>query len=234
MGRNALQGLTAFALAASAAVATGENLRTAMVPFYNLKVIEKPSIALKHLTLEGVKLDTDFIEVDLSCNVTRQTGALECSRGAQEFSDPEYVVAAIRRSRAMKLDPGQFKAGDAAVLRTNLTVKLASAERRPIDFLGAPKLALSDLQWAATPSADEVAAAYPKELLSQGLSATVSLVCQVQIDRSVLCTTVDPTPEPQFAWAGKAVMSLYTAAPTLKSGAPSTGAVFATKVDFKP
>ena len=29
-------------------------------------------------------------------------------------------------------------------------------------------------------------------------------------------------------------MSLYVAAPTLKSGAPSAGAVFATKVDFKP
>jgi hypothetical protein len=234
MNRRLLQGLTALTLAATALVASGESLRTAMIRFSTLKLIDKPSIALKHLTLEGLNLDADYIEVDLSCNVTRQTGALDCTRGPQEFSDAQYVIAAIRRSRAMKLDPSQFKSDDPAVLRTNLTVKLASAERRPIDFVGAPKLALGELQWAATPSADEVAAAYPAELLHQGLSATVNLVCQVQIDRSVICATVDPAPAPQFSWAGKAVMSLYVAAPTLKSGGPSAGTVFATKVDFKP
>lgn len=237
------QGIAAIALAGVAFFASGESRRAVTVKIGPASLIQQPSIAWKHLTLEGVTLDAPVIEVDLSCSVARQTGALDCTRAHDESASADYVVAAIRRSRAMRLDPAKLGPDSLVPLTTNLTVALASGDRRTIDFLGEPKLKMSDVGWTTVPSAEDLAGAYPADLRRQGIGATVNLVCQIQSDRSVLCVTTDPEPVGdaraqdvfrQFSWAGRAVMSLYVAAPKLKSGASSSGAILSTSVNFKP
>lgn len=241
--RKSLQGIAAFALAGVAFLASGESRRAITIKIDRASLIQQPSIAWKHLTLEGVTLDAPVIEVDLSCSVARQTGALDCTRGHGESAGADYVVAAIRRSRAMRLDPAKLRTDSLLPLTANLTVLLASGDRRTVNFLGEPKLKMSDVEWTAVPSADDLAAAYPADLRRQGLGATVNLVCEIESDRSVLCVTTNPEPVGdakaqdafrQFSWAGRAVMSLYAAAPKLKSGASSSGAIISTSVDFKP
>lgn len=241
--RGTLQGLATAALAAVAAFASGESLRIQTVRFQTLRLIEQPSIAWKHLSAEGLTFDSASIDVDLSCSVTRQTGVLDCARADGEFASAEYVVAAIRRTRAMRVDPSQLAADDSVELRTRVTVTLSRHDLRPLEVRNAPKLTMGDVQWAVTPSAADLAAVYPSDLLRQGVTATVPLLCQIQVDQSVLCDApaTDSSGDSasrersrQFAFAGKALMTRYVATPTLKSGAPSAGAVIATQVVFKP
>jgi hypothetical protein len=238
-----LQGIAAIALAGVALIAAAESRWTETIRVDSSSLIQQPSIAWKHLSLDGVGLDAPVIDVDLYCSVTRSSGALDCARAHRELAGAAYVVAAIRRSRTMRVDPTRLKADGDAPLHAYLTVTLASGDRRAIDFLDAPKIKMSDVQWTAVPAAADLVAAYPGDLRQQGLTATVNLVCQIQSDRSVLCATTDPEPVGddkardafrQFSWAGKAIMGLYVAAPALKSGASSAGAVIATSVEFKP
>jgi hypothetical protein len=235
--------IAAMALASAAAIAAGKPLQTETIKFDSSMLTRQPSIALKHLSLEGVTLGAPAIEVDLYCDIRRETGLLECSRAHRERAGDEFVIAAIRRSRALRLDTANLEPDNAAPLRTNLTVVLARSERHTIDFLDAPRLTMTDVRWADQPTASDIEAVYPQDLLRQGMTATVALVCQIQADLSLLCATADPAPAgdakaleayKKFSWAGAAIMSLYTAAPALKSGAPSVGAVIATMVDFKP
>lgn len=241
--RGALQGLLALALTAVAVLADGESVRTQTVRFQTLRLIEQPSIAWKHLSIEGLTFDIPSIDVDLSCIVARQTGALECTRAEGEFAAADYVVAAIRRTRAMRVDTSQLAADASVELRTKVTVTLSGHDRQPLGFRDAPKLTMGDVQWAVTPSAADLAAVYPNDLLRQGVTATVPLLCQIQADQSVLCdaATADASGDnasrersKEFSFAGKALMTRYVATPTLKSGAPSAGAVIATQVVFKP
>jgi hypothetical protein len=80
-------------------------------------------------------------------------------------------------------------------------------------------------------------------MLEAGVGAKVGLTCQVQSDLSVLCAVTDPRPQgdakaaadyDKLAFASVAVMSLYRAAPELKSGGPSAGAVIDTRINFTP
>jgi hypothetical protein len=235
--------IVAVALACGAGLTASAAMRTVIIKIEPSMVTRESSIALKHLTLEGMSLDAPVIEVALSCAVLRESGSLDCARAHREAAGNEFVVAAIRRSRAMRLDPAKLDGGEGASLRTNLTVALAGSERRTIDFLAAPRLKMTDVQWAEKPSRAEIESVYPQDLLREGVTASVNLVCQIQSDRSLLCATADPEPVgnanardayQKFSWAGRAIMTLYTAAPKLESGASSSGAVVATRIDFKP
>ncbi|HZF16355.1 MAG TPA: hypothetical protein VE046_10470 [Steroidobacteraceae bacterium] len=238
-----MQGVAALALAAIGILASGESLKTETIRFNSLHLLERPSIAWKHLSIEGMKFDVPAIEVDLNCLIDRRSGALECDRAEGEFADANYIVAAIRRTRAMRVDTTELKVDSSVAVRTIVTVTLSNRDRQPLQLRSAQRLTMGDVQWAATPTAADLAAVYPSDLLQQGVTATVPLLCQIEADQSVLCDAVDASPSgdnasrdrsQKFSFAGKALMTRYIATPTLKSGAPSAGAVIATQVVFKP
>jgi hypothetical protein len=143
----------------------------------------------------------------------------------------------------MQVDATRLDPDDPLPVRMDLTVTLDEKDRRPIDFLNAPRVHLSDLEWAQQPTAEEAQAAYPKSLLERGMGAKVSVTCQVQSDLSVVCAVTDPRPQGdekaaedyrKLTFASVAVMSLYRAAPNLRSGEASAGAVIDTRVAFTP
>lgn len=204
---------------------------------------QRPSIAYLHLSLDGVTLPAPATNVKLYCAVARPTGRFLCSRAPKEKADAALVIAATMRSRAMQLAPATLDPDNPVNLRTTLSVTLAQAERRAIDFVDAPSVATGEIQWAATPDESTLQSAYPADLLKQGQTGVVALVCQIQSDLSPLCVPASPldggTPavdevQAKFAWSARAMLSLYTAAPLLKSGAPAAGAVFSTRISFKP
>jgi hypothetical protein len=213
------------------------------LPFDASLFVRQPSIAVKHMSLEGVTLAKPTVAVDFACGVDRHSGMLGCSPKAAAHANESVVAAALRRTLAMQVDTARLDPDNPFPVRMDLTVELAQNEHRPIDFLGAPRVSMSDLVWTEQPTAQETQAAYPKSMLEQGVGAKVGLTCQVQSDLSLLCAVTDPKPQgdakaaedyDKLAFASVAVMSLYRAAPALKSGAPSAGAVIDTRVNFTP
>ena len=211
-------------------------------PFDPAMLVAQPSIALKHLSLEGVTLATPTVEIGWICDVARQTGALACSLDPSGEIGKDELAAAIMRVRALRLDPGKLDPDNPALLRMRIPLVLARSDRRNIDFLKAPRHKLNEVSWASRPSPEELESVYPQKLLEQGKAAKISLACQIQSDGSLICADANakpPTDPPvlqdykAFLWAGKAIMTLYTSAPTLRSGANASGAVVETVVDFK-
>jgi hypothetical protein len=213
------------------------------LPFDPSLFVRQPSIAVKHMSLEGVTLPKPTVAVDFACLIDRHSGMLSCSSKADVKGNEGVIAAALRRTLAMQVDATRLDPDDPLPVRMDLTVTLDEKDRRPIDFLNAPRVHLSDLEWAQQPTAEEAQAAYPKSLLERGMGAKVSVTCQVQSDLSVVCAVTDPRPQGdekaaedyrKLTFASVAVMSLYRAAPNLRSGEASAGAVIDTRVAFTP
>jgi hypothetical protein len=206
-------------------------------------LVRQPSIAIKHMSLEGVTLPASTVDVDLTCRVDRHTGALDCASNSVPAPNEKILEAALRRALTMRVDTTKLDPDNPWALRMDFKVTLAQSERRAVDFLQAPLARMSDFEWVEQPTAQDLDAAYPKGLQSAGVEALVALTCQVQSDLSLLCAATDPEPaggDPKtldahrkLAWASVAVMSLYQSAPTLRTGEPAIGAVVKTKVDFR-
>lgn len=215
---------------------------TETLAFSPSMLIQQPSIALRHLSLEGVALPTDPYEMTTDCNVSRQTGQLACSLEANQAS-PEILSAAILRIRAMRLDPAKLDPDNLTLLKTTIPIVLTSSDKHPIDLKKTPRIKLQDVVWDSRPTPEQLEAVYPQKLLAQGKTARLTLACQVQADGSLICVDANAKPptEPQalddykaFVRAGQAIMSLYVSTPKLKSGADAAGAVIETPVSFKP
>jgi hypothetical protein len=206
-------------------------------------LVRQPSIAIKHMSLEGVTLPASTVDVDLTCRVDRHTGALDCASNSEHAPNEKILEAALRRALTMRVDTTKLDPDNPWSLRMDFKVLLAQSDRRAVDFLHAPVARMSDFEWVEQPTAQDLDAAYPKGLQSEGVEALVDLTCQVQSDLSLLCAATDPEPaggDPKaldahrkLAWASVAVMSLYQSAPTLRTGGPAIGAVVKTKVDFR-
>ena len=221
---------------------TPDAVPTETLAFNPSMLIEQPSIALRHLSLEGVTLPKDPYEMSTDCNVSRQTGQLACSLEANQAS-PEILSAAIVRIRAMRLDPAKLDPDNPTFLKTTIPIVLARSDQRAIDLAKARRIKLQDVTWASRPAPEQLEAVYPKKLLAQGKTAHLTLACQIQTDNSLICadTNTKPPTDAQaledyqaFVRAGQAIMSLYVSTPKLKSGADAAGAVVETPVSFKP
>ena len=190
-------------------------------------LVRQPSIAMNHMSLEGVTLPSPTVWVEFVCAVDRHSGTLDCAPPSTSKVSDEVRRAAYRRTLAMRVDTKGLDPDNPLSVRMDLKVELSTSDRRPIDFLQTPRVRLSDFVWAEQPSAQETQSAYPKSLLEQDVSAKVGVTCQVEPDLSLLCTVTDPDPAgdaqaiddyKKLAFASVAVMSLYQAVPALRSG----------------
>lgn len=215
---------------------------TVRMEFDPSMVLEQASIGLKHLSLEGVTLPSDTVELPTDCDVVRQSGQLSCSLDAKQGSS-ELLTAAVVRIRMLRLDPAKLDPDNPTYLRITIPVVLAKSERRAIDFLKAPRVKLADVAWKSRPSPEQLESVYPSKLLAEGKTAHLALACQIQTDGSLICadTNAKPPTDPKeledyksFVRAGIAIMTLYVSAPKLASGADAAGTVIATPVSFKP
>ncbi|HZF16353.1 MAG TPA: hypothetical protein VE046_10460 [Steroidobacteraceae bacterium] len=215
---------------------------TVRMEFDPSMVLEQASIGLKHISLEGVTLPSDTLELPTDCDVARQTGQLSCSLDAKQGSS-EILAAAIVRIRTLRLNPAKLDPDNLTFLRITVPVVLAKSDHHAIDFLKAPRAKLADVSWTSRPSAAELESVYPSKLLAEGKTAHLDLACQIQVDGSLICAdgNMKPPADPKaledykaFVRAGVAIMSLYVSGPKLKSGAAAAGTVIATPVSFKP
>lgn len=215
---------------------------TETLAFSPSMLIQQPSIALRHLSLEGVTLPKDPYEMSTDCNVSRQTGQLACSLEAKDAS-PGILSAAILRIRAMRLDPAKLDPDNPTLLKTTIPIVLTGSDKHAIDFTKTRRIKLQDVSWASRPTPEQLEAVYPQKLLAQGKTAHLTLACQVQTDGSLICADTNAKPPTEalaladykaFVNAGEAIMSLYVSTPKLKSGADAAGSVIETPVSFKP
>ncbi|MGH8262813.1 MAG: hypothetical protein ACRET4_05010, partial [Steroidobacteraceae bacterium] len=94
---------------------------TETLAFNPSMLIQQPSIALRHLSLEGVTLPSDPYTMSTDCSVSRQTGQLACSLEANQ-AGADILAAAIVRIRAMRLDPAQLDPDNPTLLKTTIPI----------------------------------------------------------------------------------------------------------------
>lgn len=211
----------------------------AVIPYDESKVVRRMSIGDRHRLAGRLQLPADVVVVPQQCQVSRQTGAvLLCHAGGDATVGPDVAGAAGRYAGAMAFDLTGLDRDDPQPVLVDIPVRVARSDVRPLTFAG-PLVPLSEVAFDATPSGPEVQRAFPWQALRKGVGARVEAVCQVQSDGSLVCRR--PTVRQDdgssdlvvdFEHAVEKLLPLYRAGPALRSGAPSSGAVFGMVVAF--
>jgi hypothetical protein len=134
----------------------------------------------------------------------------------------------------MTYDMSGVDRDDPQPMRGTLRVRVDPADRKPIDFLTAPRTPLAEVEFIERPdpeAAREVSAVLG---LPDESSEPVPLTCRIEEDGSLLCADASGSTDPELArvaaGAARVVATSYRAAPKLRSGGPSSGRV----VDLTP
>jgi hypothetical protein len=196
-----------------------------------------PPIGLIYHSLDRVRdLPAEGLVFEYACHVTRATGAMyscEQEKGKREGT-PESE-AAQKRLNKITLDPKRLDPDSDLPLRTTAIVRLMPSDRIQVP---APTslLQMRGTRWVEAPSASTLERLYPQAALRLGLTARVSVSCQIQKDHSLIC--VDATSEPRegredFIQAAYDSLSLYRAADTMADGTPAAGRWIGMAVRFE-
>lgn len=205
------------------------------VDLASLRLIAGDTIGLRHHSLDGLPVPTQPLGFDLQCFIDRRVGRVRCHPPRAQDADA-YLETLLTRARALRLDPAQVDPDDPAQLTTALSVTLRPEDRRPLDFLDRPRVATSLLRWRYQPTIDDLPAGNPQ---AEFEGEKVEIVCQVQVDQSLVCTDSARAAEAGESRSARAarqairLISRYIAEPTLADGQPSQGAVFSTELEFR-
>ena len=192
------------------------------------------SIGLKHHSLDGVNLPGTSVSIGFDCRYEHRDAQFHCEPSGSQTLDPALIEAAQNRIAGIRLDDTLAEPDNPVPLRTTLTIVLASADRRPLDFVKSPRASVREIEWTDYPSGADV------EAYGSSGSGVVPVACQIQPDASLICAAFDASNQAIAPVTGTAtqraaveILRRYVPAPTLKSGSPAAGTVFATTVDFR-
>lgn len=227
------------------------------------RVVYAPSIAEKHLTLpDEIAALTAPVEVALSCSINRQMGDVN-SCDIVGTTPPATPLTAIMETYAHRLarerayDTSGVDRDDPQAMVGTLRVKLDPADRRPVDFLEAPRTPLEQLVFTRQPEQ-----AAPVFMLARqhfgtpqdrDIDMVVNAVCRIEADGSLLCGSArlaepvagnapakpgthaeTPSLSPELRdLAFRTAASRYQVAPQLSDGKPSVGRVIELALRFR-
>lgn len=121
------------------------------------RVVYEPTMAERHLDLpEAVAALPAAVEVDLSCRIDRAMGGVHgcdiqrTTPAAVELS-PHLATYAHRLARERAYDTSGVDRDDPQAMEGTVRVRLDPADRRPIDFLEAPRTPLEQVVFVRQP-----------------------------------------------------------------------------------
>lgn len=197
------------------------------------------SIGERHRLAAGLNLPAEGQTLRLRCEASRQSGAVSgCQPADPAGQAPELLRVAQRHAGRLVLDMQGLDRDDPQPVVLEVPVQLLPSDRRPLDF-GPATVAMSELAFAVLPTADAQRRAYPFRALRQGVGAVVTLACQVQTDGTLVCQPPQAAERErlgplavEFERAAETLAADHRAAPALKDGRPSAGAVIGLQVRF--
>ena len=227
------------------------------------RVVYAPSIAEKHLALpDEIAALTAPVEVALSCRIDRAMGGVHgCD--IVGTTPPAAPLTAIMETYAHRLarerayDTSGVDRDDPQAMVGTLRVKLDPADRRPVDFLEAPRTPLEQVVFTRQPEQ-----AAPVFMLARqhfgtpqdrDIDMVVNAVCRIEADGSLLCGSArlaepvggnapatagthaeTPSLSPELRdLAFRTAASRYQVAPQLSDGKPSVGRVIELALRFR-
>jgi hypothetical protein len=211
----------------------------AVMAYDESRVVRRMSIGDRHRLASTVVLPAEPVLVSRQCQVSRLTGAvLMCQASGGGAASAEIAGVASRYAGAMAFDMAGLDRDDPQPVLVEVPVRVARTDVRPLGF-SAPLLPMSDVAFDASPSAKEIQQVFPWKALRSGVGAQVDAACEVQSDGSLVCRTLAVRQHDggndlsvDFERALEELLPLYRAAPALKNGQPSAGAVFGMGVKF--
>lgn len=197
-------------------------------------LLRAPSIADRHHSLDQQVLPSHAMTITLACTVDRPTGLLDCRADRDAQNAWALLLAAEDRARAYRVDPRVTNPDDTLPLHTTLSITLAAEDRRPLDFASRPALPMTEVLWARVPDEAEHQTLIERGAFAGLAGARFAIKCEIQPDHSLICAAIPPGGSLDGLAEPLIVKSLlgYVAAPRLRSGAPSAGAVVATVVEI--
>ncbi len=227
------------------------------------RVVYAPSIAEKHLALpDEIAALTAPVEVALSCRIDRAMGGVHgCD--IVGTTPPAAPLTAIMETYAHRLarerayDTSGVDRDDPQAMVGTLRVKLDPADRRPVDFLEAPRTLLEQVVFTRQPEQ-----AAPVFMLARqhfgtpqdrDIDMVVNAVCRIEADGSLLCGSArlaepvagnapakpgthaeTPSLSPELRdLAFRTAATRYQVAPQLSDGKPSVGRVIELALRFR-
>jgi hypothetical protein len=210
-----------------------------VMPYDEKKVIGRLPIGDRHRLASTLSFTSDAVVVPRQCQVSRQSGkVLMCTAVIDPAVDPAFANAAGRYAGAMTFDLAGLDRDDPQPVLVEIPVRVARSDVHALEF-PATLLPMSEVVFAATPSAKDIRDSYPWQALRNDIGAQVDVACRVQDDGSLICSTLavrqrDGRDEhaAAFRHAVEKLLPNYRAAPTLRNGQPSAGAAFGMGVQF--
>lgn len=161
----------------------------------------------------------------------------------RQSDDDKLEWAAYRLARLRQLvSTGPVPAGAVQDTRHILvTETLGGADRVAFDAAAANQLDRTDIQFATTPGADEMARSYPPSAIRSGATASVTATCRVQPDRRLFCkdgrvtassVTLAESVQEAFVLAAYQTLWGFRVAERTKSGKPTAGGVVTLSIRF--
>jgi hypothetical protein len=210
------------------------------VAFDERKVIKRMSIGDQHRLASGVALPENGAAVTMQCQVSRQSGrVLVCN----ELGDKPFSAAisnlAGRYAGAMAFDTADLDRDNPQPVLIDIPIRVSPSDVKSLGFGNRAPLLMSELTFVASPPTKEVQYAYPVKALRKGVGAQVAIICQVQVDGSLICrppvvTQTDGQTDlhPDFAHGAAKLIPQYRVAPQLKNGESSNSVVFGLGLRF--
>ena len=214
------------------------------------RVVYAPTIAERHIDLpEAIAALPAPVEVELGCRIDRAMGGVHgCDivgttpPAAPLTANMETYAHRLARERAY--DTSGVDRDDPQALLGTVRVLLDPADRRPIDFLEAPRTPLEQVVFVRQP--EEAAPVFTLVRQHFGtaqdrdIDVVIRTTCRIETDGSLVCGKAEWT-EPADgpldpglrAVAYRAAATRYQAAPKLRDGTPSVGRVIELSLRFR-
>ncbi|MFM7067763.1 MAG: hypothetical protein ACKO0U_13205 [Gammaproteobacteria bacterium] len=220
------------------------------------RIAFQPNLAMRHWMLpDAVAAAAAPVEVALRCQIDRAVGMVTgCGRTTGDPLPAVFETYAHRLARETYYDTRGVDRDDPQPMTGEVRVRLDPADRRPIDFLDAPRTPLEQVVFTVQPAEEQRVIplvrrdwGLPPNLkaalggdIPEGAPLELTVTCQILTDGSLLCgggRWVKPPENAAFRAdleqeAARVAAVRYEVARQLKDGSPSPGKVLELPLRF--
>ena len=205
------------------------------------RVVSGPGPVLRATSLIGApQLPAGGVTVSFQCLVGRYGFLESCVGGGSE-----WLPFAERRLRGYRINVGDLELDRLGKAPVILMMRLVPSDQVDLAITGAVDPDSSNVTFVQRPADSVQGSFYPARGIRLVVQPTISVVCRVLRDYSLLCPEGqsdggmpdEPAErailEPGFLFAAQQVTGQFRVAPTLKDGRPSIGHQFRMRIVFR-
>jgi hypothetical protein len=209
------------------------------------KIAHEPSIAERHLVHAPLAAEKEQppIDAELSCGIERATGlTFGCGVVHPDGIGLAQEQVAQNLARLMVYDTTGVDRDDPQMLRGTVRVRIDPAARKSLDFVGAPRTPLTDVEFLRQPDPAAPRLVLPRLPGNENADAAgeveVRVACRIESDGSLICADPEAGADPErkaiVATACRVAATDYRAAPALRGGGSSAGRVIDLTLNVRP